>query len=61
MEEEEFAYVDAEKNTGNNRLSESMAGSAVNNRGINNNKKVASFLENSFGKQDDINPGYSIL
>ena len=60
MEEEEFAYIDAEKNTGNNRLSESVAGNAVANAGVNNNRKAGSFLQNAYGS-GEINPGYSIL
>ena len=57
------AYIEAEKNTGDNRTSGSVAGSAVSNRGVNNNKKAGKFLENSNTsiKSEPNVPGYSLL
>lgn len=57
------AYISAERNTGDNRTSGSVAGSAVSNRDINNNKKAGQFLENSHTsvKSSDSLPGYSLL
>ena len=57
------AYISAERNTGDNRTSGSVAGSAVSNRDINNNKKAGQFLENSHTsvKSSSSLPGYSLL
>lgn len=57
------AYVEAEKNTGDNRTSGSVAGSAVSDNGVNNNKKAGQFLNGSHTsvKTSESMPGYSLL
>ena len=57
------AYIEAEKNTGDNRTSGSVAGSAVSDNGVNNNKKAGQFLVGSHNSTKSSNslPGYSLL
>lgn len=60
MNEENDEYLIAEQNTGDNRNASSVAGNAVTNKDINNNKKAGKFLQNAY-TSSVINPGYTLL